>query len=268
MGRLGVAHLTALELPPIALVRAAARAGFAAVGLRTRPAVPGGAAYPTRPGSRDHLALRAALREEGLRVSEIELVQLAPGLDPSDLDAMLESGADLGAASLNVTGDDHDLGRMADSLARVAALAGGFGMRVDVEFMRWRQVATYSDAVALVKSAGAPNLGVLVDALHLDRSGGAPEDVRAAPGGPVHALQLSDAPKLRPGSDAEAIHEAREARLPPGQGDLPLVGLLRQLGPDVAISAEVPQAGAPPAERLASARRGASDVIEAAFAVA
>ena len=39
---LGLAHLTALELSPLALVSEAARAGFASVGLRVVPATVGG----------------------------------------------------------------------------------------------------------------------------------------------------------------------------------------------------------------------------------
>jgi sugar phosphate isomerase/epimerase len=262
-GDLSVAHLTALELPPVGLVRAAARAGFRAVGLRTRAATPEGPAYLTQPGGRLHAALRAALRAEGVRVSEVELVQLTQGFDPQEIRPMLESGADLGAVAVNVTGDDPDPGRLAESLARVAELAGDLGMRVDLEFMRWRQVATYRDAVALVRASAAANAGVLVDALHLDRSGGTPAEVSAEV---VHAVQLSDAPLERPASEAEVIREAREGRLPPGAGALPLRDLLRRLGPGVAFSVEVPQAGRPPEERLAAAFRGAAGVMDEAFA--
>lgn len=259
---LSVAHLTALDLPPIGLVRAAARAGFGAVGLRTRAATPGGPAYFTRIAGRPHSALRATLREEGIRVSEIELVQLTPGFDPQDVLPMLESGADLGAAAVNVTGDDPDRARMAERLARVADLAQGFGMQVHVEFMRWRVVATLCDAVALVRASGASNAGLLVDALHLARSGGQPDDLPATM---VHAVQLSDAPAERPATEADLILEARERRLPPGEGALPLLGLLRRIGGGIPISVEVPQLGLSPEARLDAAVRGAARVVGAAF---
>ena len=62
---LGLAHLTALELSPPALVAEAARAGFASVGLRVVPATVGGPAYPTRVGTEAHRALKQILASGG-----------------------------------------------------------------------------------------------------------------------------------------------------------------------------------------------------------
>ena len=64
---LSLAHLTALDLPPPALVREAARAGFASVGLRVHPATVDGPAYPTRVGTEAHRALKQILTGEGVR---------------------------------------------------------------------------------------------------------------------------------------------------------------------------------------------------------
>ena len=62
---LGLAHLTALELPPPDLARQAARAGFQAVGFRLHPPMTGGIAYPSRSGTRAHHELRHLLAGEG-----------------------------------------------------------------------------------------------------------------------------------------------------------------------------------------------------------
>ena len=88
---LGLAHLTALELAPTALVAEAARAGFAAVALRFIPATSDGPAYPTQVGTEAHRALKRVLDGEGVRVSDIELVQLKPAIDISSLAGCLEA---------------------------------------------------------------------------------------------------------------------------------------------------------------------------------
>ena len=105
---LGLAHLTALELSPPGLVAAAARAGFASVGLRVVPATTGGPAYPTRVGTEAHRALKQILAAEGVRVSDIEFIQLTPDIDVQAFAGVFEAAADLGAISVTVSGDDHD----------------------------------------------------------------------------------------------------------------------------------------------------------------
>jgi sugar phosphate isomerase/epimerase len=81
---------------------------------------------------------------------------------------------------------------------------------------------------------------VLVDALHLARTGGVPADVLAAPAGLIRSAQLCDAPARRPESEAAIIAEARTGRLPPGEGDLPVRELLLALPDDAVLSVEVP----------------------------
>ena len=92
---LGLAHLTALELSPPALVTEAARAGFAAVGLRLVPATTSGPRYPTRVGTESHRALKQILTAEGVRVSDIEFIQLTPEIDVQAVAGVFEAAADL-----------------------------------------------------------------------------------------------------------------------------------------------------------------------------
>jgi sugar phosphate isomerase/epimerase len=85
-----------------------------------------------------------------------------------------------------------------------------------------------------------PNGGLLVDALHLARTGGVPADVLGAPAGLIRSAQLCDAPAARPESEAAIIAEARSGRLLPGEGDLPLRELLWSLSDRTMLSVEVP----------------------------
>lgn len=102
MRPLAVAHLTALHLAPVALVRQAARAGFAAVGLRLHPVTAGALAYPQPVGSPSARELQRVLAGEGVRVSDIEFVSLTPQLQVAECEALLAAGAELGAVSLTV----------------------------------------------------------------------------------------------------------------------------------------------------------------------
>ncbi|GLO15241.1 xylose isomerase [Pseudomonas putida] len=258
MNGLGVAHLTALELAPTRLVREARRAGFSAVGLRLHPVMADALAYPVAAGSQAMRELRAVMAGEGMHVSDIEFVSLTARTQVADYQALLAAGAELGAASLTVSGDDEDVARLTGNFAALCELARGYGLRVDLEFMRWRPVATLQQACAVVTGAGQDNGGVLVDALHLFRSGGQVAEI--APINPhlLRAVQLCDAPLQAP-ADALIIQEAREGRLLPGQGQLPLAPLLAALSGDVSISVEVPSAGIPVEQRLQAAARATHD---------
>jgi sugar phosphate isomerase/epimerase len=258
----GLAHLTALELSPTALVKEAARAGFSSVGLRVVPATVGGPAYPTRVGTEAHRALQQILAGEGMRVNDIEFIQLTPDIEVSALAALFEAGADLGAISVIVSGDDNDNARLTAHFADLCDLAQPFGLRVDLEFMRWRAIGTLPQAEAIVRQAGKSNGAILVDALHLSRSGGQPDDLISIPGEFLRAAQICDAAAEMPATDAASIAEARGARLPPGEGSLPLGRLLDALPADTSLSVEMPLPALEARARIAVAFEATRRVLD------
>jgi sugar phosphate isomerase/epimerase len=262
MTELGLAHLTALQLAPAALVAEAGRAGFTAVGLRFIPATSDGPAYPTRVGTEAHRALKHVLIGEGVRVSDIELVQLKPTIDVSSLAGRLEAGADLGAAAVIASGDDPDRSRLTAHFAELCQLAASFGLRVDLEFMRWRVIGSLSQAAAVVREAGQTNGAILVDALHLTRSGGEADDLISLPDQWLRAAQLCDATAQSPPTETAIIAEAREGRLPPGAGALPLGALLDALPVDTSLSVEMPMPALDPRERIVTAFNATRRVLE------
>jgi sugar phosphate isomerase/epimerase len=250
---LGLAHLTALELSPPALVAEAARAGFASVGLRVVPATTGGPAYPTRVGTEAHRALKQILAAEGVRVSDIEFIQLTPDIDVQAFAGVFEAAADLGAISVTVSGDDHDHARLTAHFAELCDLAQSFGLRVDLEFMRWRAIGALPQALAIVREADKSNGVILVDALHLTRSGGKAADLISIPDEWLRAAQICDAGADVPMTEAAIIAEAREGRLPPGEGALPLGDLLEALPADTFLSVEMPMPVLATRARIAAA---------------
>lgn len=140
---IGVAHLTALDLPPVDLVRSAARAGFASVGLSIAPAATGAICYPIKAGSAEARDLNNTLADEGVTVNEVELIPMHPYFDWASAEHLRKLGADIGAQSLTVSGDDPDPARLADTLARLCDMASPYNIRVDLEFMLLRDIATY-----------------------------------------------------------------------------------------------------------------------------
>ncbi|MFK4510554.1 sugar phosphate isomerase/epimerase [Bradyrhizobium daqingense] len=259
---LGLAHLTALQLAPAALVAEAARAGFAAVGLRYIPATTDGPAYPTEVGTEAHRALKRVLAGEGVRVSDIELVQLTPAVDVASLAGRLEAGADLGATAVIASGDDPDQSRLTAHFAELCRLAASFGLRVDLEFMRWRAVGNLAQAAAIVRDASQMNGAILIDALHLTRSGGEAADLILLPDQWLRSAQLCDAIAKPPATEHAIIAEAREGRLPPGHGALPLVSLIEALPADTRLSVEMPMPALGARERITTAFNATRNLLE------
>lgn len=262
MNALGVAHLTALALDPFELVRQSARVGFTSVGLRLHPAMVGGLAYPMKAGSEPVRRLKALLGEEGVRIGDVEFVELKPDVQIDTFAGLLEVAAELGARSLTVSGDDYDVGRLTDHFAALCQLAAGYDLRVDLEFMRWRAVGNLQQAERIVSAADQPNGAILVDALHLFRSGGDAQALAQVDRRWLSAAQLCDAPAQSPPEDG-IIHEAREGRLPPGAGQLPLASMLAALPAVTAFSVEMPAPTLPVEERLALAYRAARALLSA-----
>jgi sugar phosphate isomerase/epimerase len=260
---LGIAHFTAIEVPPLDFVALAGSVGFSTVGLRLHPAFPGAPFYEIRPGSAQMRSIRTLLAQTGLHVHDIEFVVIDDAFVPEAIRPILDSAAELGAKRLSVCGDDPDHGRLVANFAALCDLAAGFGLGVDIENMPWRRVATLQDATRVVQEAQRANGGVLVDALHLSRGGATPVDLKNTPAGFIRSAQLCDASAQRPASFEALIQEARGGRRLPGQGTLPLQQLLAELPADVALSVEVPNQGAPAEEHAKAVFNAAMTVIAA-----
>lgn len=244
MHALSFSHLTNLSSAPPDLIDVVADAGFASTGIRLSPAVVGGAAYPLAANSPGLAATLARMAARRVRVLDIEVFRVDGYTDIQHFAPPLEAGAELGATRVCVNGEDPDLNRFTDNWGRLCELAAGYGMAVDLEFMVWRPIRTFQIAAQVVRSAGCANGKVLVDALHLFRSGGQVADIQAADPELIGALQLCDAPLVGPDpNDTPAIlAEARAGRLPPLEGGLPLLDLVRAVPAHTPVSLEVPMA--------------------------
>ena len=130
---------------------------------------------------------------------------------------------------------------MTDNLGRLAETAAQFELGLALELMPYTALNSLEKASRLVTGCKRANVGLLIDALHLARSGGTPEDVAGLPPGQIAYLQLCDAPQHRP-ADLPLRVESLNNRLYPGEGELPLVALLDALPPGIVIDVETPVA--------------------------
>jgi sugar phosphate isomerase/epimerase len=265
-GEIGLEHLTLLGVSPPDLVSVAAAAGFGAVGLRISPAADGERPWPVRPGSPMLAETVRRCADTGIRVLDAEAVRL--GAVPMDYSPVLAAAAALGARYVNAICDDPDLSRLSDSFATLTAAAAPYGIRAVVEFMAYRSVRTLAEAVAIARASGGG--AILVDALHVQRCGVPLAALRAVDPALISYVQLCDAPLAAPGAgpaSADAVHEARAARLLPGAGQLPLRELLAALPDGIAVAVEAPRSGhdgGSPAEFAARARRALDSVLSQA----
>jgi len=263
---LSLSPLTILDAAPPDQVTAAASAGFDAVGIRVAPA----ADERIWPMLGDTPVLRetqARLDDTGIDVLDVELIMLRPTLDTAGVLAVLDAGHALGARFVLTLGYDTDESRLTDHFAWVCAAAAERGLRPGLEFMKYSPVQTLSAALRIVRAAGHPAGCVLVDALHLQRSGGSVADLAGVAPDLLPYGQLCDGP-LDPvwPPDEQARLESRTDRLLPGDGEFPLTELIAALPAGGALSVEAPVAalaGLPPVERAHRARAAAKRVLSA-----
>ena len=234
---LSLAHLTSVSTSPPELVEAAAEAGFDAVSVRLSAGdLPDGRA----PGAAILRQARRRLDELGRRVLDVEIARLRRDTSLDDLERLLEAGAQLGPSYLLVIGDDPDEGWMAERLSELDRAAAPYGITPALEFMPFSHVKTLGQARRVVAAAEIRRPALLVDSLHVYRSGGRAADVAALDPDLLAFVHLADAP-ARPPEDLR--REGRTDRLLPGEGGLPLAEFLEALPEGIAIEVEVPGPG-------------------------
>ena len=134
--------------------------------------------------------------------------------------------------------------------------------------MPWTAVPDLAAALRVVRGAAQPNGGILVDALHFDRSDSRVADLAAVPRSWLHYWQLCDAPAERPATTEGLLHTARAERLFPGEGGIDLPPLVRAMPADITVSLEIPTLELArtvgPEERVRRAIAAARRVIERA----
>lgn len=260
--------LTALDAPPIALIGHAAALAVPLVCLFTHvpPAIAG--KYP-QVSRADVASVGAALADAGVGLCNLEVFPLDRDGALDHLEEGLAIGAALGASK--ATAHIHEIDGPQQAIDRFAAfadLAARHGIVAGLEFNNFSAIRDIWAAEAVVRGGGRGAL--VLDALHLVRGGGVPEDVALA-ADLIGYAQLSDGPPAI--AEEDRWREAVVERALPGDGSFPLAAMLAPLAPDVVVEVEVPQgaarkAGVPALERCRRAVEAARRVMADARAEA
>jgi len=236
-----LAHLTVLSVPPPQLVEIAARTGYEYASVRITRVTPSEPLYDL---ARDRALMsetRARLGHTGVRIHDVELFRMDPATEPEAFARELEAAAELGANRVIAQLPDPDRERAADRFARLCDLARPLGIFVGLEFPHWTETGTLAEAARIVRTADRPNGGILIDLLHMGRSGSTLEELRALPREWFRFAHVCDAEREVPPTMERVIRTARCERLFPGEGSIDVRGILSCLPADIPYSLEIPR---------------------------
>jgi sugar phosphate isomerase/epimerase len=260
---MSLAYLTVNGVSLPEHVTVAAENGYQSVGLRLMGSRP-----PAPEDWRNEALIKETelrLDDTGLKVLDCEIFWLQPETRVSEYVGLFEVMQRLDSHLLLVLSRDPELQRGFENFVELCQLAAKYDVLCNHEFSKITPVEDLKQTVDIVKRSGQPNARVLVDSLHLSRSGGTPRDVAEVDPKLMEYAQLCDAPAAIP--DMERMRLEPGDRMLPGQGGLPLVELMRVLPSDMPIAIEAPVKSLenlPPGERAWMAMEGMKSILERA----
>ena len=214
MSLLVLNYLNLAELSPAETVIAAGQGGFKAAGVRLTAHRRGelGPDIVTDEGALADLRKKAS--DSGVTIATMSTYRFLPDTNVADYGPVLEAGAALGVTTMAVNCFTPDEPLAVDNLATVAEAAAAFEIKLALEFIPVSSVKTIADAARVMTATGQRNVGINVDALHLHRSGGSPEDLHKIDPALIHSVHLCDVPLAAP---ADLFAEMRSGRLYQGK---------------------------------------------------
>jgi sugar phosphate isomerase/epimerase len=253
MRQLGIDCLSIFGMPPVPFIELTAELGcsFVSLGLPVRYNPENYPAYSLK----DPIVQRetkAALNDHGISLIVGEGFFVLPNQDVSKYVAELDVMAGLGARIVNTLSLDSDRARSFDQFGRFAELAAERGLASSVEFVPGLLVGNLADGIDAVRHVGRPDFKLVIDTMHVGRSGCSAADLKSADSSLFGYVQICDCMI----ETRNAAWEQGYERMSPGDGELPLKDFLNALPGNLPIGIEIPQrslsdAGRGPRERLA-----------------
>ena len=232
------------DLAPERMVEVAAGAGWPACGVWFDPAT-----------WTDQTTRAVQQRLDDTGVVALDLEPIIPAPDHEDHgERVIEAAAAVGARHVLFTSRLPDLSATIDRFSSLCEVASRCGVILVCEFLPIFPLRSLAMAFDVVSRHPSGQAGILIDNLHLARSGGSIDDVRSIEVRRFPYLQIADAPQSPPTDFTGLLDEAINGRLLPGEGGLPIEELLRAV-PLAALSFEV---------RSRSLRDGFVDPVERA----
>ena len=273
MNPLGLEYLTVYGCHPLDTVRIAADIGCSHLSFFTQAVdFPGMPPHP--PSLFDDARLRkdvlAALDDHGLSIALIDGFGFASdeGAKAADLRRKLDIVCELGVTRVN-TSSTLDWAATIDKVGRLADLTAEYGLMLTIEAIPTYTIGDLPSALAVLQEVDKPNLKLLIDTMHIARTGGASLLSEIDPA-LIGYVQICDGPAGMPSGEVyfdQALHQ-REV---PGEGELPLVEMMACIPEHIVASMEVPlrslrEQGVSDAERARLSAVGSLKVLEAAHA--
>jgi sugar phosphate isomerase/epimerase len=265
--RIGIDFISVMGMPPVDFIALAADLGCSNIGLAPQPIVSNPYNFPEwsllgNPALQRDVA--GALREHKVTISLGEGFLVRPGADIADAAPLFDLMAELGAQRVNVASIEVDRTRNFDQIAQFARMAAERGLSPVLEFAPIMAVTNLSMALEALAYVDQPGFAILVDALHLFRSGGTVADVAALDPSLIGYVQLCDGPAEW--TQESYLDEARFHRLCPGTGAFPLKDLVAAVPDDIILGLEIPMqnkalAGVSPREYLSECVAGAKALL-------
>jgi sugar phosphate isomerase/epimerase len=259
MERLGIGLLSVFGLPPVELVDLAADLGcqYISTGVRGLPLAPlGYEPYSLKDDSALRTNLLSAMDHRGVTISLGDGFLVLPETEMSKLAGDLDVLAELGVPRINVVSLDPDLRRTFDQFGALTELAAQRNIATNVELVPGLTVGDLPTALAAREHVGSNDFRLLIDPMHVVRSGSTAADIAAVDPAHIGYAQLNDT-TVAPRSDMSNnyMEEAMFERMVPGEGELPLHDILSALPDHIVIEIEVPRrslamAGVSPIDRL------------------
>ncbi len=241
MSRIGLDFISVLGMPPLDYVALAAKLGCTDIGMSCGPVVKVPDLFPAWT-LRDNPALvrdiKAAVADKGLSIAVGEGFFILPDKDVGATAADLDILAEVGAKRCTIVSFEADRAAAFDQLAKFAELAAARGMGSQVEFVPGLGIGDLPTALAAVNHVGRGDFGLVIDAMHVFRSGATAADVAALDPVAIGHIQLCDVP-VEVAAEGYG-YEASFERLAPGEGELPVQSLVDVLPQGRVIALEIP----------------------------
>tara|TARA_B100000214_G_scaffold374976_1_gene359453 strand:+ start:1276 stop:2073 length:798 start_codon:yes stop_codon:yes gene_type:complete len=182
--------------------------------------------------------VKKRIDDSGIEAVDMEVIRLGKSIDEGK--ALIEAACEIGAKNALVVSSLSSSEETADQLSHLCSLAKEGGVNVCLEFMKFTSVKSLSDALDIIRLVDAHNIGILLDLLHVDRSGTSFNAIEACDPNLFPYAQWCDGTAQPVGwSDSELMTDALDDRLIPAHGNLNALEFESLFNADVPFSIEV-----------------------------
>ncbi len=174
MDRLAIENQTVMGLPPVEFVRLAASLDcrYISISINERMYNPHGyEPFSIRDDAELRRQMVTALRDHDVSISLGDGFIVRPESEIRDRNTDLDTVAELGVTRINTVSLDPDLSRSFDEFGVLAEMAASRGIETTLEFALMLTVPDLGTALAAVRHVARPDFRLLIDTMHLVRSG-------------------------------------------------------------------------------------------------